>query len=67
MSKSNSETKAERTARQQARYDEVKDLRTADGRVPCFVTALFMAIGATEAECGEIDRWKDEAKEARYA
>jgi len=47
----------------QERYDEVKDHRTEDGRVPHYVTALLMAIGASEAECEEIDRWKDAAKE----
>jgi hypothetical protein len=57
------QTKAERTAAQQARYEAHKDDRTADGRVPHYVTAMFMAIGASEEECEEIDRWKDAAKE----
>lgn len=47
----------------QERYDEVKDHRTEDGRTPHYVTALFMAIGASPEECEEIDRWKDAAKE----
>ena len=60
------QTKAERTAQQRARYEAHKDDRTADGRVPHYVTALWMAIGASEEECEEIDRWKDWAKEGRY-
>jgi len=67
MSKNNGWTFTPHNKTAQERYDEVKDLRTEDGRVPHFVTALFMAIGATPEECEEIDRWKDEAKEGRYA
>jgi len=60
------QSKAERTAQQQARFDEHKDDRTADGRIPHYVTAMMMAIGASPEECDQIDRWKDEAKERMY-
>ena len=60
------QTLAERTAQQQARFDAHKDDRTADGRVPHYVTAMLMAIGKSPEECDEIDRWKDAAKEGSY-